>query len=122
LLGAGPTSVRRWERLGWLVFGYYGRASEASVRRFLKLHSDQYQLSFVNEAWFKGLLFESYNSAQYGRRERNSSAGLAQNEICSNYATENASEHITTPRNVIAFRPDRSGSYQDTTGKNEAQA
>lgn len=91
LLGASPTSVRQWERLRWLVFGCYGRASESCVRRFLKLHPDQYQLSFVNEAWFKGLLFESYNSAQYGRRERNSSRDLARNEILLELATGSAS-------------------------------
>jgi hypothetical protein len=37
------------------------------------MHPDQYQLSFVNEAWFKGLLFETYNSSRQGRREMNSS-------------------------------------------------
>jgi hypothetical protein len=87
LLGASPTSVRRWERLNWLVFGCCGRASESCVRRFLKLHPDQYQLSFVNEAWFKGLLFEIYNSAQYGRREKNSSRNSSHHEIYSKDAT-----------------------------------
>ena len=77
LLGASPTSVRRWERLGWLTFECYGRASEAAVRRFLKMHPDQYQLSFVDEAWFKGLLFETYNSLCPGQREKNSSSSFA---------------------------------------------
>jgi len=83
LLGSSPTSVRRWEQMRWLVFGPYGRASEASVRRFLRMHPDQYQLSFVNEAWFKGLLFETYNSLRPGHHER-SSSNFETNEICRN--------------------------------------
>lgn len=70
LLGASPTSVRRWEQMRWLVFSACGRAPEACVRRFLRMHPDQYQLSFVNEAWFKGLLFETYNSLRPGQQER----------------------------------------------------
>jgi hypothetical protein len=81
LLGASPTSVRRWERLRWLVFGCYGRASETSVRRFLRMHPDQYQLSFVNEAWFKGLLFDAYNSPSPAHRERAASDHFAENLI-----------------------------------------
>ena len=81
LLGTSPTSVRRWERTGWLMFGCYGRASEASVRRFLRMHPDQYQLSFVNEAWFKGLLFDTYNSPSPGHRERNLSSHFSENNI-----------------------------------------
>ena len=81
LLGASPTSVRRWERQRWLAFDWHGRASEAAVRRFLKMHPDQYQLSFVNEAWFKGLVFETYNSACPGHREKNNSSNVAEKEI-----------------------------------------
>lgn len=72
LMGASPTSVRRWERMRLLVFSPHGRASEAAVRRFLRMHPEQYQLSFVNEPWFKGLLFEAYNSARLGERETKS--------------------------------------------------
>lgn len=95
LLGASATSVRRWERLGWLAFGCQGRAAEASVRRFLKMHPDQYQLSFVNEAWFKGLLFETYNSPSPGRREKNPAKTFV--DIDANFAesaAENAREHF----------------------------
>lgn len=122
LLGASPVSVRRWERLGWLVFGCYGRASESCVRRFLKLHPNQYQLSFVNEAWFKGLLFENYNSAHTAVAKGVHRETWQTTRFNSNCATENAGERITTARNVIAFRPDRFDSDQDTTGKNEGQA
>lgn len=108
LLGASPASVRRWERLGWLAFGCHGRATEASVRRFLRMHPDQYQLSFVNEAWFKGLLFETYNSPSPGRREKNSSKTFM--DIGMNYAenaAENAREHflIDKEREVGAVAP-----------------
>src|SRR5947207_2163556 len=41
LLGTSPTSIRRWEKMRWLVFGACGRASEPSVRRFLRMHPDQ---------------------------------------------------------------------------------
>jgi transcriptional regulator with XRE-family HTH domain len=83
LLGSSPTSVRRWEQMRWLAFSPCGRASEASVRRFLRMHPDQYQLSFVNEAWFKGLLFETYNSLRPGHHER-SSRNFEMDEICQN--------------------------------------
>ena len=83
LLGSSPTSVRRWEQMRWLAFSPCGRASEASVRRFLRMHPDQYQLSFVNEAWFKGLLFETYNSPRPGHHER-SSRNFEMDEICQN--------------------------------------
>lgn len=110
LLGVSPTSVRRWERLGWLAFGCYGRASEASVRRFLKMHPDQYRLSFVNEAWFKGLLFEAYNSATPGRRERNRPATFVEIDLNSGHAettSENIGEHflMTGQKEIFAFAP-----------------
>lgn len=91
LLGVSPTSVRRWQRMGWLAFGWDGRASEASVRRFLKMHPNQYQLSFVDEAWFKGLLFEAYNSPSPGHRERNLPATFV--DLNSGHA-ETTSENI----------------------------
>lgn len=91
LLGASPTSVRRWERMGWLIFGSYGRVSEPSVRRFLKMHPDQYHLSFVNEAWFKGLLFEAYNSRSPGHRE-NVSNSLSEDNVDPNSLQARACE------------------------------
>lgn len=62
LLGASPVSIRRWRRLGWLSL-VNGRISEASVIRFLRLHPHAYQLRRVDEAWFKGLLFPAFDSA-----------------------------------------------------------
>lgn len=110
LLGASPTSVRRWERLGWLAFACYGRASETSVRRFLRMHPDEYQLSFVNEAWFKGLLFETYNSLSPGHRERNASNSFVENDIDQNYAqttAENSRQQfpVSGQKEFSAFLP-----------------
>ena len=108
LLGVSPTSVRRWERLEWLVFGCHGRASEASVRRFLKMHPDQYHLSFVNEAWFKGLLFETYNSLSPGRREKNSAKGFVDIDVSyAETAAGNARGHflITKEKEFETFAP-----------------
>ena len=60
LLGASPTSIRRWCRMGWLTL-VNGRVPEAAVVRFLRLHPHEYQLRRVEEAWFKGLLFPAFN-------------------------------------------------------------
>jgi hypothetical protein len=60
LLGVGAKAVRRWLACGWLQ-SVNGRISEACIIRFLRQHSDQYQLSRVNEAWYKGLLFPAFN-------------------------------------------------------------
>ena len=63
LFGASPTSIRRWCRVGWLPL-VHGRVPEAAVVRFLRLHPHEYQLRRVDEAWFKGLVFPAFNSAQ----------------------------------------------------------
>ena len=60
LLGVGPKSTRRWLAQGWLQ-SRNERIPEACVISFLRLHPDQYQLNRVEEAWFKGLLFPSFN-------------------------------------------------------------
>lgn len=62
LLGASPTSIRKWCRIGWLPL-VNGRIPEPAAARFLKLHPHEYQLRRVDEAWFKGLLFPAFNSA-----------------------------------------------------------
>jgi len=61
LLGASPTSIRRWCRHGWLSL-VNGRVPEGAVARFLRLHPHEYQLRRVDEAWFKGVLFPAFNS------------------------------------------------------------
>jgi hypothetical protein len=74
LMGASPTSIRRWCRIGWLPL-VNGRVPEGAVARFLRLHPHEYQLSRVDEAWFKGLVFPSFNSADvssYATRARGS--------------------------------------------------
>jgi len=97
LLGASPASVRRWEQMRWLVFSSCGRASEASVRRFLKMHPDQYQLSFVNEAWFKGLVFDTFNSLRPGQHERTSNRFAGQEIWLHSNATEPLAENSCRP-------------------------
>jgi hypothetical protein len=69
LFGVSPTSIRRWCRIGWLP-SVRGRVPEAAVIRFLKLHPHEYQLRRLNEAWFKGLLFPAFNSADVGSHAR----------------------------------------------------
>lgn len=72
LLGASPTSIRLWCRIQWLPL-VNGRVSEAAVVRFLRLHPHEYQLRRIDEAWFKGLFFPAFNSAEacsHGNRRR----------------------------------------------------
>lgn len=76
LLGASPTSIRRWCRMGWLHLGN-GRVPEAAVVRFLRLHPHEYQLRRVNEAWFKGLLFPAFNSAAVDRTSQRPGSELS---------------------------------------------
>jgi hypothetical protein len=60
LLGASARSIQHWLARGWLRL-VNGRIPEASVLRFLRLHSEQYHLGRVDQAWFKGLLFPAFN-------------------------------------------------------------
>lgn len=62
LLGVSAASIATWLAAGWLRTAG-GRIPEASVIRFLRLHSEQYHLGRVDQAWFKGLLFPAFNSA-----------------------------------------------------------
>lgn len=78
LLGASPASIRRWCRIGWLPL-LNGRVPEVAVARFLRLHPREYQLRRVDEAWFKGLLFPAFNSADansHATRERGSKGSM----------------------------------------------
>ena len=69
LLGVSPKSIRNWIAWGWLR-GVAGRIPETSVVRFLRQHPDQYQLSRVDEAWFKGLIFPAFNHITQSRTAR----------------------------------------------------
>jgi hypothetical protein len=69
VLGASAKTVRRWEHLGWLRT-VDGRFSEEAIRRFLIRHPDQYQLSRVDEGWFKGMVFPRFNVAPIAIQER----------------------------------------------------
>jgi hypothetical protein len=59
LLGAGQRSIRKWIELGWLRV-QEGRVTETSMIKFLREHPEEYRLSRVDEAWFKGLLFPAF--------------------------------------------------------------
>jgi hypothetical protein len=59
LLGVGRSRVCQWIKNGWLQL-LNGRVTEKSVAKFLRLHPEEYQLSRVDEAWFKGMLFPSF--------------------------------------------------------------
>jgi hypothetical protein len=59
LLGVGQRSIRKWIAMGWLRV-QDGRVTEPSIIRFLREHPEEYRLSRVDEAWFKGLLFPAF--------------------------------------------------------------
>ncbi len=59
LLGVGQRSIRKWIALGWLRV-QEGRVTEPSILRFLHEHPEEYRLSRVDEAWFKGLIFPAF--------------------------------------------------------------
>jgi hypothetical protein len=63
LFGVGADRVRRWITRGWLQLDK-GRVTERSLERFLRQHSEEYQLSRVDEAWFKGMLFPSFGRSR----------------------------------------------------------
>jgi DNA-binding CsgD family transcriptional regulator len=69
LLGASPRSVRKWLSLGWLKL-QHSRITEASLIRFIRTQPEEYQLSRVDEAWFKGVLFSAF-----GRKYTNGLGG-----------------------------------------------
>lgn len=56
LFGVGRKRVCQWIRNGWLQL-LDDRVTERSLEKFLRLHPEEYQLSRVDEAWFKGMLF-----------------------------------------------------------------
>ncbi len=63
LLGVSARSIRDWLAWGWLRM-VQERIPEASVIKFLRLHSEQYHLGRVDQAWFKGLVFPAFNSTE----------------------------------------------------------
>jgi hypothetical protein len=80
LLGASERSVRKWISLGWLKL-QHSRVTEASLIRFIRTQPEEYQLSRVDEAWFKGVLFSAF-----GRKYTN---GLGSRANLANKAIEN---------------------------------
>jgi len=70
LLGVSSKTATRWIQQGWLS-REAGRIPEASVARFLRAHSTEYQLARVDEAWFKGVLFPKFNASGSLEKIRN---------------------------------------------------
>lgn len=70
LFGVGRKRICQWIRNGWLqLLG--DRVTERSLAKFLRLHPEEYQLSRIDEAWFKGMLFPAFgrfNGAGQGSR------------------------------------------------------
>jgi hypothetical protein len=66
LLGVGRKRVCQWISKGWLQLED-GRVTEKSLEKFLRLHPEEYQLSRVDESWFKGMLFPSFGRAGSSR-------------------------------------------------------
>jgi hypothetical protein len=87
LLGASTRSIRHWLARGWLRL-VNGRIPEASVLRFLRLHSEQYHLGRVNQAWFKGLLFPAFNRTPQRRQDFDNTRTAYSGETRSNGALE----------------------------------
>jgi hypothetical protein len=62
LLGVGQKRVGQWIQNGWLRT-LDGRVTETTLEKFLRRHPQEYQLSRVDEAWFKGMLFPNFASS-----------------------------------------------------------
>jgi len=78
LLGVGARSVRKWIKSGWLRL-QQDRVTESGITKFLREHPEEYTLSRVDEAWFKGLLFPSFGrnyipASGEGRKQVSSNA------------------------------------------------
>jgi hypothetical protein len=66
LLGVGHRRIQTWISRNWIQVRD-GRVPEHSVAQFLQRHPEEYQLGRVDEAWFKGLVFPSFNHAPIAR-------------------------------------------------------
>jgi hypothetical protein len=62
VLGVPQQKVRRWIERGLLRIGVKGcspdRIGEAEAAQFLAAHRDEYDLRRVDQAWFKGIVFD----------------------------------------------------------------
>jgi hypothetical protein len=58
--GVHWTLVKKWESRRWLRRAADGRFTEREVRRFILEHLAEIPLKKVDEAWFKGMLDQSY--------------------------------------------------------------
>ncbi len=80
LLGVGRKRVCQWMQKGWLHL-LNGRITEKSLDKFLRQHPEEYQLSRVDEAWFKGMLFPSFGRFGVSRQNLNMAQGKSPTTI-----------------------------------------
>jgi hypothetical protein len=69
LFGTTQSTVAKWFAMGWLVADDNGRCWEEDIVQFLRAHPSEWHFKRVDEAWVKGLLFESCGLT-LGRRAR----------------------------------------------------
>ena len=60
LFGTTQSTVARWFARDWLVADRNGRCWEDDILKFLREHPSEWHFKRVDEAWVKGLLFESF--------------------------------------------------------------
>jgi hypothetical protein len=60
LFGTTGSTVAKWFAVGWLVADANGRCQEENIVRFLREHPSEWHFKRVDEAWTKGLLFETF--------------------------------------------------------------
>src|SRR5262249_48602634 len=77
LLGTGIKQVCRWIENGWIKVEN-GRITEKSVTLFLRRHPEQYRLSRVDDAWYKGLLFPSFTASAFRNTHESGSRSQGQ--------------------------------------------
>jgi hypothetical protein len=74
LIGVNSRKVYGWICKGWLRLDS-GRASDVEMRRFLRLHPEEYILRRVDEAWFKDIMFSKGNNSWIQGREASTRIG-----------------------------------------------
>lgn len=94
LLGVSTRSIKHWLARGWLRL-VNARIPEASVLRFLRLHSEQYHLGRVDQAWFKGLLFPAFNRTLQRQPESD--------HACKGYSAQTQSGRAPQPYGTSEF-------------------
>jgi len=80
LLGVGARRLDQWLARSWIHIKA-NRVTEKSVIQFLRSHPREYELSRIDEAWFKGLLFPAFNKVEDARSKTSwTSSGMDNGE------------------------------------------